>query len=139
MLNFNMNFYKKKKLEDVNRNSANYTTISKTKPTTNTTTTSTTTTTTTTSEELECEIKDKDKKKNTKITEDINSEKENQPSVHPKLAKFHGDNLSNKERKEKARCEKITQQHEKPFPPPSIPTEVVDLTGIVQDLGSMQI
>jgi len=148
---FQQEFLQEKKLEDVKRNSANYPTISKTKPTTNTTKTTTTTTTTktttttstnttTTSEELECEIKDKDKEKNTKITEDINSEKENQPFVHPKLAKFQGDNLSNKERKEKLRCERITQQPEKPFPPsPSIPAEAVDLTGIVQDLGSMQI
>jgi len=65
-------------------------------------------------------------------------EKENFPFVHPKLAKFHDDNLSNKERKEKARIEKVTQQTA-PFLAPIPPAEVVDLTGIVQDLGSMQI
>jgi len=66
-------------------------------------------------------------------------EKEN--NVHPKLAKFSDNKLSNRERKERARQNKdkqtLTVTEKPPLPPP--PVEVVDVTTIVQDLGSMQI
>jgi len=129
---FQHEFLQEKKLEtDTKRKKSNLPTTL----TTCTTTTSTTTTTSaTTSEEPGLENK---KNKNARV--DTNSEKENQPSIHPKLLKFQEHNLSNKERQERARLEKIQLQPEKPFSLSTTPTEAVDVTDIAQDLGSMQI
>jgi len=142
-IEFQHDYLQEKKLgTDAKRHSSPPTITTTITTITSTTSTTSTTTSTTKSEEPELENKDKSNKKNKKngAEVDTNSEKENQPFVHPKLAKFHGDNLSNKERKEKARIEKLTQQPpEKPFPTSTIPAEVVDVTDIVQDLGSMQI
>jgi len=123
------------------------TTITSTTTTTKTTTTTTTTTTKPSSNAMvEEDIENNDKKgehnhqhQKKKNQVDTISEKENQPFVHPKLAKYYDeDNLSNKERKERARTEKFVQP-EKPVPAATTPAEVVDVSAIAMDLGSMQI
>jgi hypothetical protein len=61
-------------------------------------------------------------------------EKEN--VAKSKLDKFKNPKLTNRERKEINKKEKQTTERQ---PPPPPPVEVVDVSSVVQDLGSMQI
>jgi len=97
--------------------------------------------TTTTSNQIDSQIEEekslrKEKKENVHPHKKKKEESDEVPDCHPKLAKFKEKNLSNKERKEKAKQEKQTLTEK---PPPPLPVEAVDTSTIVQDLGSMQI
>jgi hypothetical protein len=65
------------------------------------------------------------------------------PAIHPKLKKFYEKQLTNKERQDRARQNK-SNAHQAPLQPPtssapSRPPEVVDVTEVAKDLGSMMI
>jgi len=105
--------------------------------------TASTTTTTTTNQMYPLQIDEekssfKEKKEFKKKKENVESEMMEKENVakSKKLEKFKNPKLTNKERKEINKKEKQTTERQ---PPPLPPVEVVDVSTVVQDLGSMQI
>jgi len=107
-------------------------------------TASTTTTTTTTNQMCPLQIDEekspyKEKKEYKKKKENVDCEMMEKENVaKSKLDKFKNPKLTNRERKEINKKEKQTTERQLPPPPPP-PVDVVDVSSVVQDLGSMQI